>query len=218
VQAAGHLHIDVDKQNIDLLSLSAHKFHGPKGVGVLYAKRGTPLTRLIEGGGQEKGRRAGTENVPGIIGLAAALKEANANIDKNAEYLRGLRNRIIDGLLEIPNTILNGDREKRLPSNVNVSFEGIEGESLLLLLDDKGIAASSGSACTSSSLLPSHVLLAIGTPREVAHGSLRITLSEYNTTEEAEYIIKSVKEVVSELRNISPVWDDFGKGVRNHVI
>ncbi len=218
VQAAGHLHIDVDKQNIDMLSLSAHKFHGPKGVGVLYTKRGIPLTRLIEGGGQEKGRRAGTENIPGIIGLAAALKEATENIDKNAELVRGLRDRIIDGLLEIPNTILNGDREKRLPGNVNVSFEGIEGESLLLLLDDKGIAASSGSACTSASLLPSHVLLAIGTPREVAHGSLRISLSEYNTAEEAEYIISSVKEVVAELRNISPVWDDFGKGVREHVI
>lgn len=218
VQAAGHLHIDVVKQNIDMLSLSAHKFHGPKGIGVLYTRRGIPLTRLIEGGSQEKGRRAGTENVPAIIGLAAALKEAVTNIDKNAEYLTELRDRIIDGLLEIPNTILNGDKTNRLPGNINVSFEGIEGESLLLLLDDKGIAASSGSACTSSSLLPSHVLLAIGVPREVAHGSLRITLSENNTLEEAEYIIKSVKDIVEELRSISPVWDDFDKGVREHVI
>lgn len=218
VQAAGHLHIDVDEQNIDLLSISAHKFHGPKGVGALYTRRGIPLTKLIEGGGQEKGRRAGTENIPGIVGLAAALKDAVANIDKNTEYVKSLRDRIIDGLLEIPNTILNGDRDKRLAGNINVSFEGIEGESLLLLLDDKGVAASSGSACTSASLLPSHVLLAIGVPQEVAHGSLRISLSEYNTAEEAEYIIKSVKEVVEQLRDISPVWDDFGKGVRNHVI
>ncbi|MCH5184613.1 MAG: aminotransferase class V-fold PLP-dependent enzyme [Oscillospiraceae bacterium] len=218
VQATGHLHIDVDAQNIDLLSLSAHKFHGPKGVGVLYAKRGIPLTRLIEGGGQEKGRRAGTENIPGIIGLAAALTDAVSRIDKNTRDVGAIRDRIIDGLLEIPNTILNGDRENRLPGNINVSFEGIEGESLLLLLDDKGITVSSSSACTSSSLLPSHVLLAIGVPREVAHGSLRISLSEYNTLEEADYIISSVKEVVSELRDISPVWDDLGKGVRNHVI
>ena len=218
VQAAGHLHIDVEEQNIDLLSISAHKFHGPKGVGALYTRRGIPLTKLIEGGGQEKGRRAGTENIPGIVGLAAALKDAVANIDKNTEYVKSLGDRIIDGLLEIPNTILNGDRDKRLAGNINVSFEGIEGESLLLLLDDKGVAASSGSACTSASLLPSHVLLAIGVPQEVAHGSLRISLSEYNTAEEAEYIIKSVKEVVEQLRDISPVWDDFGKGVRNHVI
>ena len=218
VQAAGHLHINVVEQNIDMLSLSGHKFHGPKGIGVLYTRAGIPLTRLIEGGGQEKGRRAGTENVPAIIGLAAALKDSVANIDKNAEYLTALRDRIIDGLLEIPNTILNGDKTNRLPGNINVSFEGIEGESLLLLLDDKGIAASSGSACTSSSLLPSHVLLAIGVPREVAHGSLRITLSENNTPEEAEYIINSVKEIVEELRSISPVWDDFEKGVREHVI
>lgn len=218
VQAAGHLHINVVEQNIDMLSLSGHKFHGPKGIGALYTRAGIPLTRLIEGGGQEKGRRAGTENVPAIIGLAAALKESVANIDKNAEYLTSLRDRIIDGLLEIPNTILNGDKTSRLPGNVNVSFEGIEGESLLLLLDDKGIAASSGSACTSSSLLPSHVLLAIGVPREVAHGSLRITLSESNTPQEAEYIVESVKEVVEELRSISPVWDDFDKGVREHVI
>lgn len=218
VQAAGHLHIDVDAQNIDLMSISAHKFCGPKGVGALYTRRGIPLTKLIEGGGQEKGRRAGTENIPGIVGLAAALKDAVANIDKNTDYVSLLRDRIIDGLLEIPNTVLNGDRERRLAGNINVSFEGIEGESLLLLLDDMGIAASSGSACTSASLLPSHVLLAIGVPQEIAHGSLRISLNEYNTAEEAEYIIKSVKEVVGRLRDISPVWDDLGKGVRNHVI
>ncbi len=218
VQAAGHLSIDVNKQNIDLLSVSAHKFHGPKGVGALYARRGVPLVRLIEGGGQEKGRRAGTENVMGIVGLASALKDAAAKIDRNTTYISAIRDRIIDGLLEIPNTILNGDRTKRLAGNINVSFEGIEGESLLLLLNDKGIAASSGSACTSSSLLPSHVLLSIGVPKEVAHGSLRLSLSEYNTLDEAEYIIQSVKEAVSELRDISPVWDDIGRGVKNHVI
>ena len=206
VQAAGHLNIDAAKQNIDMLSVSAHKFHGPKGAGALYARRGIPLVKLIEGGGQEKGRRAGTENIPGIVGLAAALKEAADNIDKNNEYLSKLRDKVIDGLLDIPNTILNGDREKRLAGNINVSFEGIEGESLLLMLDDKGIAASSGSACTSASPLPSHVLLAIGVPEEAARGSLRISLSKYNTDEEAEYIIKSVKEVVENLRNTSPVW------------
>lgn len=206
VQAAGHLHIDAAKQNIDMLSVSAHKFHGPKGAGALYARRGIPLVKLIEGGGQEKGRRAGTENIPGIVGLAAALKEAADNIDKNNEYLSKLRDKVIDGLLDIPNTILNGDREKRLAGNINVSFEGIEGESLLLMLDDKGIAASSGSACTSASPLPSHVLLAIGVPEEAARGSLRISLSEYNTDEEAKYIIKSVKEAVENLRNTSPVW------------
>lgn len=212
VQAVGHLHIDVEAQNIDLLSLSAHKFHGPKGVGALYARRGISLTRLIEGGGQEKGRRAGTENMMGIIGLAAALKDAALRIDQNTAYISAIRDRIIDGLLEIPNTILNGDRTKRLAGNINVSFEGIEGESLLLLLDDKGIAASSGSACTSASLLPSHVLLSIGVPQEVAHGSLRLSLSEYNTLDEAEYIIQAVKDVVSELRSISPVGDDLGRG------
>ncbi len=218
VQAVGHLHIDVEAQNIDLLSLSAHKFHGPKGVGALYARRGIALTRLIEGGGQEKGRRPGTENIMGIIGLAAALKDATLRIDQNTAHISAIRDRIIDGLLEIPNAILNGDRTKRLAGNVNVSFEGIEGESLLLLLDDKGIAASSGSACTSSSLLPSHVLLSIGVPQEVAHGSLRLSLSECNTLDEAEYIIQAVKDVVSELRSISPVWDDLGRGVRTHVI
>lgn len=204
VQAAGHLHIDVDKQNIDLLSLSAHKFHGPKGAGALYTRKGIPITRLIEGGGQEKGRRAGTENVPAVIGMAAALKEAAANIDKNTEYISAMRDRIIDGLLEVPDTILNGSRENRLAGNINVSFGGIEGESLLLLLDNKGIAVSSGSACNSSSPLPSHVLLSIGVTEEMARGSLRISLSRYNTAVETEYIIKSVKETVEELRGISP--------------
>ncbi len=218
VQAAGHLPIDVEKQNIDLLSISAHKFHGPKGVGALYTRRGIPLVCLIEGGGQERGRRAGTENVMGIVGLAAALKDAVSKLEENEAYVRALRDRVIDGLLEIPHTILNGDREKRLAGNINVSFEGIEGESLLLLLDDKGIAASSGSACTSSSLQPSHVLLAIGVPAEVAHGSLRLSLCEYNTMEEADYIVKAVGEVVADLRAISPVWDDIKRGVRQHVI
>lgn len=204
VQAAGHLHIDVDKQNIDLLSLSAHKFHGPKGAGALYTRKGIPITRLIEGGGQEKGRRAGTENVPAVIGMAAALKEAAANIDKNTEYISAMRDRIIDGLLEVPDTILNGSRKNRLAGNINVSFGGIEGESLLLLLDNKGIAVSSGSACNSSSPLPSHVLLSIGVTEEMARGSLRISLSRYNTAVETEYIIKSVKETVEELRGISP--------------
>ncbi len=213
VQAVGHIPVDVDKQNIDLLSLSAHKFHGPKGAGALYAKRGVPLIRLIEGGGQEKGKRAGTENVMGIVGLASALRDAVAKIDRNTAYVSKIRDRIIDGLLEIPGTILNGDRTKRLAGNVNVSFNGIEGESLLLLLDDRGIAASSGSACASSSLSPSHVLLAIGLPEETARGSLRLSLSEYNTLDEAAYIVQSVKEAVSELRAITPVWDD-----RNQVI
>ena len=205
VQAVGHLHIDVEAQNIDLLSLSAHKFHGPKGVGALYSRRGIALTRLIEGGSQEKGRRAGTENMMGIIGLAAALKDQVAKLDQTIPYVSAIRDRIIDGLLEIPNTILNGDRTKRLAGNIHISFAGVEGESLLLLLDDKGIAASSRSACASSSLQPSHVLLSIGVPEEVAHGSLRLSLSEYNTLAEAEYIIQAVKSAVSELRSISPI-------------
>ena len=205
VQAVGHLPIDVEAQNIDLLSLSAHKFHGPKGVGALYSRRGIALTRLIEGGSQEKGRRAGTENMMGIIGLAAALKDQVAKLDQTIPYVSAIRDRIIDGLLEIPNTILNGDRTKRLGGNVHVSFAGIEGESLLLLLDEKGIAASSRSACASSSLLPSHALFSIGVPEEIAHGSLRLSLSEYNTLDEAEYIIQAVKSAVSELRSISPI-------------
>lgn len=218
VQAVGHIAIDVNKDNIDLLSLSAHKFHGPKGVGVLYAKRGTVLTNLIEGGAQERGKRAGTENMPAIVGMTAALKEAVLHMEENAAKLSSMRDRLIDALTEIPHTILNGDRTKRLPGNVNVCFEGIEGESLLLLLSEKGICASSGSACTSGSLDPSHVLLAIGRPHEIAHGSLRLSLSEENTPEEIEYIIKAIPEVVSYLRNMSPVWNDLQKGEKDYVI
>lgn len=218
VQAVGHLKINVAEENIDMLSLSAHKFHGPKGVGVLYARKGIPLTNLIEGGAQERGKRAGTENIPAIMGMAAALKEAAERIDENAAKLIPLRNRLIEGLLQIPHTILNGDRQSRLPGNVNVCFEGIEGESLLLLLDAKGICASSGSACTSGSLDPSHVLLAIGRPHEIAHGSLRLSLSEENTAEEVEYMITAIGEVVEYLRNMSPIWRDLQEGKRSYVI
>ena len=218
VQAVGHIDIDVERDNIDMLSLSAHKFHGPKGIGVLYAKRGTVLTNLIEGGAQERGKRAGTENIPAIVGMTAALKDAAKHIEENAARLTTMRDRLIEGLLQIPHTILNGNRSKRLPGNVNVCFEGIEGESLLLLLSEKGICASSGSACTSGSLDPSHVLLAIGRPHEIAHGSLRLSLSEENTPEDIEYIIKIVPEVVEYLRNMSPVWNDLQKGEKNYVI
>ena len=217
VQAAGHLPIDVKEQSIDMLSLSAHKFHGPKGTGVLYARQGIQLTSLIEGGAQERGKRAGTENVPAIMGMATALEEASRHIAENAERLRGLRDRLIDGLRAIPYSELNGDAVRRLPSNVNFCFEGIEGESLLLLLDDKGICVSSGSACTSGSLDPSHVLLAIGRPHEVAHGSLRISLGEDATEEQIDYIIRSVTEVVTYLRNMSPFWRDLVSGKRPHV-
>ncbi|MBD5490241.1 MAG: cysteine desulfurase [Lachnospiraceae bacterium] len=217
VQAAGHLHIDVRAQNIDLLSLSAHKFHGPKGIGALYAKRGVRLTNLIEGGMQERGRRAGTENIPAIMGMAAALTEACGHIDDNAARISALRDRLIAGLSEIPHSVLNGDGECRLPGNVNFCFEGIEGESLLLLLDDKGVYASSGSACTSGSLDPSHVLLAIGRLHEIAHGSLRLTLSEETTAEEIDYAICAVKETVEYLRGISPVWRDLLNGMRRFV-
>ena len=218
VQAAGHLPIDVKEQNIDMLSLSAHKFHGPKGIGVLYAKKGIPLTNLIEGGAQERGKRAGTENIPAIMGMAAALEEAYANLDQNAEKLTALRDRLIAGLSQIPHSVLNGDAKRRLPGNVNFCFEGIEGESLLLLLDDKGVYASSGSACTSGSLDPSHVLLAIGRVHDIAHGSLRLSLSEENTEEEVEYIIRSVKEVVEYLRGISPIWRDLVSGKKEFII
>ncbi|MBQ8175885.1 MAG: cysteine desulfurase NifS [Oscillospiraceae bacterium] len=218
VQAAGHLHINVREQNIDMLSLSAHKFHGPKGVGVLYARKGIVLTNLIEGGAQERGKRGGTENIPAVMGMTAALEEAVANIDSNSVKLAKMRDRLIERLSEIPHSVLNGDRVNRLPANVNFCFEGIEGESLLLLLDDKGICASSGSACTSGSLDPSHVLLAIGRPHEIAHGSLRLTLSEENTDEEVEYIIKSVKEVVEYLRGISPIWNDMINGRKSFVL
>ena len=218
VQAAGHLPIDMEKQNIDMLSMSGHKFHGPRGVGVLYVRRGLPLLNLIEGGAQERGKRAGTENLPAIAGMAAALKEACDHLEENAKKEIVLRERLIEGLRKIPHSALNGDRERRLPGNVNFCFEGIEGESLLLLLDDKGIAASSGSACTSGSLDPSHVLLAIGRPHEVAHGSLRLTLSEETTREEIDQAVRAVTEVVERLRGMSPVWDELQKGVRPYVI
>lgn len=214
VQAVGHVHINVKEENIDMLSLSAHKFHGPKGVGLLYARKGVRLTNIIEGGAQERGKRAGTENIPGIVGMVAALKEANTNIDANAEKVSALRDRLIEGLEKIPHSALNGDRTKRLPGNVSFCFEGIEGESLLLLLDAKGICASSGSACTSGSLDPSHVLLAIGRPHEVAHGSLRLTLSEENTQEEVDYIIEETTKVVKYLRDLSPVWKELLSGER----
>lgn len=212
VQAAGHLPIDVKAQNIDMLSLSAHKFHGPKGIGVLYARQGIRLTNLIEGGAQERGKRAGTENIPAIMGLAAALKEACSHISENAARVSTLRDTLIAGLSEIPHSTLNGDPANRLPGNVHFCFEGIEGESLLLLLDAKGICASSGSACTSGSLDPSHVLLAIGHPHEIAHGSLRLSLCEYNTEEEIKYMIAEIPKVVEYLRNMSPLWRDKVSG------
>lgn len=218
VQAAGHLEIDVKEQKIDFLSLSAHKFHGPKGIGVLYARKGIRLTNLIEGGAQERGKRAGTENIPAIMGMTVALEEACKHREKNAERLTALRDRLINGLASIPHSVLNGDASKRLPGNVNFCFEGIEGESLLLLLDDKGVCASSGSACTSGSLDPSHVLLAIGRPHEIAHGSLRLSLSEETTEEEVDYIITAVTEVVAYLRSISPVWRDLENGKQEFVI
>ncbi|MBQ6365525.1 MAG: cysteine desulfurase NifS [Oscillospiraceae bacterium] len=218
VQAVGHLPIDVKKQNIDMLSSSAHKFHGPKGVGFLYVRKGIRLTNLIEGGAQERGLRAGTENVAGIVGLAAALKEAVANMDKNAAHMQQQRDRLIAGLQEIPHSALNGDATNRLPGNVNFCFEGIEGESLLLLLDDRGICASSGSACTSGSLDPSHVLLAIGRVHDVAHGSLRLSIGEDITPEEVDYIIQNVKEVVAYLRGFSPVWRDLMSGKAKFIL
>ena len=218
VQAAGHLPIHVQEQNIDMLSLSAHKFHGPKGIGVLYARKGILLTPLIEGGAQERGKRAGTENVPAIMGMAAALDEACEHLDENAAKLTALRDKLIAGLSEIPHSILNGDAVHRLPGNVNFCFEGIEGESLLLLLDDKGICASSGSACTSGSLDPSHVLLAIGRVHDIAHGSLRLTLSEEITAEDVAYTIQAVKEVVTYLRGMSPIWRELVSGQREFII
>ena len=218
VQAAGHLHIDVKAQNIDMLSLSAHKFHGPKGVGVLYARQGIPLTNIIEGGAQERGKRAGTENIPGIVSMAAALQEACAHIDENAAKVSALRDKLMAGLSLIPHSALNGDPVHRLPGNVNFCFEGIEGESLLLLLDAKGICASSGSACTSGSLDPSHVLLAIGRPHEVAHGSLRLSLCEWNTQEEVDYMLQVIPEVVAYLRSMSPVWKELLSGQRQFML
>lgn len=211
VQAVGHVAIDVKAQNIDLLSMSAHKFHGPKGVGALYCKKGIRLPNLIEGGAQERGRRAGTEAVYAMAGMAAALTEATEHLAQNTAKLTALRDRLIDGLLQVESSRLNGDRNSRLPGNVNISFEGVEGESLLLYLDMKGISASSGSACTSGSLDPSHVLLAIGLPHEVAHGSLRLSLCESNTEEEIDYIISCVPEIIERLRNMSPLWERIQK-------
>ena len=218
VQAAGHLPIDVQAQNIDMLSISAHKFHGAKGSGVLYSRKGLRLTNLIEGGAQERGKRAGTENVPAIVAMATALKDACDNMTVNNDKILSLREKLIGGLEKIPHSSLNGDRKNRLPGNVNFCFEGIEGESLLLLLDDKGICASSGSACTSGSLDPSHVLLAIGRPHEIAHGSLRLSIDENNSAEEIAYIIKSVGEVVEYLRSISPLWKDKIIGKREFIL
>lgn len=218
VQAVAHVHINVAEDNIDMLSASAHKFHGPKGVGFLYVKKGIRILNLIEGGAQEKGRRAGTENVAGIAAMATALTESLKDLDKTNEIVKKRRDRLIEGIKEIPHCALNGDAVKRLPGNVNFCFEGIEGESLLLLLDDKGIQASSGSACTSGSLDPSHVLLAIGRVHDVAHGSLRLTINEDTSDEDIEYIIKSVKEVVEYLRGFSPIWRDLVAGKKQFIL
>jgi len=218
VQAVGHIKVNVVDDNIDMLSASGHKFHGPKGVGFLYVKKGLKITNLIEGGAQERGKRAGTENVPGIASMAAALKESVAALDEYKEKLEPIRDKIINGLSEIPHSALNGDRDNRVPSNINFCFEGIEGESLLLLLDDKGIAASSGSACTSGSLDPSHVLLAIGRVHDVAHGSLRLSIGEDITDEKADYIIKAVKDTVTYLRGFSPVWRDLENGKNQFIL
>ena len=218
VQAIGHIPVDVEADNIDMLSSSAHKFHGPKGVGFLYAKKGIRLTNLIEGGAQERGKRAGTENIPGIAAMATALKEAIASLSERAEYVAARRDRLIAGLSAIPHSALNGDATRRLPSNVNFCFEGIEGESLLLLLDDRGIMASSGSACTSGSLDPSHVLLAIGRVHDVAHGSLRLSLGDDITDDEVDYIIKNVSEVVTYLRGFSPIWRDLTAGKKPFIL
>ncbi len=218
VQAVGHLPVNVKEQNIDMLSLSGHKFHGPKGVGALYCRRGFPLENLIEGGAQERGKRAGTENVPAICGMAAALEDACAHMEENMAKVSAMRDKLIEGLSKIPHSALNGDVDNRLPGNVSFCFEGIEGESLLLLLDAQGISASSGSACTSGSLDPSHVLLAIGRVHDVAHGSLRLSLSEFNTMEEMDHVLKVVPEVVQYLRNMSPVWRDLQNGKREYIL
>ena len=218
VQAVGHLHINVKEQNIDMLSLSGHKFHGPKGIGALYVRRGFPLVNVIEGGAQERGKRAGTENIAAICSMAAALEDACAHLEENAAKVTALRDKLIAGLSQIPHCALNGDPVNRLPGNVSFCFEGIEGESLLLLLDAQGICASSGSACTSGSLDPSHVLLAIGRVHDVAHGSLRLSLCHYNTEEEIDHILKAVPEVVNLLRNMSPVWRDLQTGKRTYIL
>lgn len=218
VQAAGHMHINVNEMNIDMLSMSGHKFHAPKGVGVLYAKKTMPLHNIIEGGAQEKGKRAGTENMPGIVALAAALKESCEHIDENTAKIIPMRDKLFNELSKIPHSKINGSLEHHVPGTVNMCFEGIEGESLLLLLDQNGVCASSGSACTSGSLDPSHVLLSLGLPHEVAHGSLRLSIGEYNTMEEINHIIEVVPKVVQYLRNMSPVWDELEKGQRPHLI
>ena len=218
VQAVGHVPINVKEMNIDMLSLSGHKFHSPKGVGALYVRRGIPLKNLIEGGQQEKGKRGGTENMPGIVGMAAALKESTDHMAENMKKITTLREKLITGLEKIPHSKLNGDRNLRVPGTVNFCFEGIEGESMLLLLDANGIAASSGSACTSGSLDPSHVLLALGLPHEVAHGSLRLSIGEYNNEAEINHILETVPKVVERLRDMSPVWDELVKGERPHLI
>lgn len=218
VQAVGHIPVNVEDDKIDLLSASAHKFHGPKGVGFLYARKGIRLTNLIEGGAQERGKRAGTENVPGIAAMAEALKEADRTMAENASHLTAMRNRLIEGLSQIPHSALNGDAQCRLPGNVNFCFEGIEGESLLLLLDDRGICASSGSACTSGSLDPSHVLLAIGRVHDVAHGSLRLSIGEDIQEKDVDYIIRTVKEVVEYLRGFSPIWRDLMSGKKEFIL
>ncbi len=218
VQAAGHMPINVQEMNIDLLSMSGHKFHAPKGVGVLYAKAGMPLFNIIEGGAQERGKRAGTENIPGIVALAAALKESVDNMEENTAKIIPMRDKLFAELSKIPHSKINGSLEHHVPGTVNMCFEGIEGESLLLLLDAKGVCASSGSACTSGSLDPSHVLLSLGLPHEVAHGSLRLSIGEYNSMEEIDHIIKVVPEVVSYLRDISPVWEELENGTKKHLI
>lgn len=218
VQAAGHLRINVREQNIDMLSLSAHKFHGPRGIGVLYARKGIPLVSLIEGGAQERGKRAGTENLPAIVGMAVAFKESCQMLEENKLKVSAMRDRLIEGLSKIPHSTLNGSRENRLPGNVSFCFEGIEGESLLLLLDNKGISASSGSACSSASLDPSHVLLAIGRPHEIAHGSLRLSLSENNSEEEIDYMLEIIPQVVEYLRSISPLWREKVRGEKEFIL
>ena len=218
VQAVGHMHIDVEEMNIDMLSLSGHKFHAPKGIGALYVRRNIPLFNLIEGGGQERGKRAGTENVAGMVAMAAALKESCEHMEENAVKISAMRDRLFAELSKIPHSKINGSLEHHVPGTVNMCFEGIEGEALLLMLDRKGICASSGSACTSGSLDPSHVLLSLGLPHEIAHGSLRLSIGEYNTDEEIEHIIKVVPQVVEYLRNMSPVWDELERGVKPHLI
>ena len=218
VQAMGHVPVNVQEMNIDMLSLSGHKFHSPKGVGVLYAKKGMPLVNIIEGGAQEKGKRAGTENMPGIVAMAAALKESVENMDANTAKIIPMRDKLFTELSKIPHSKINGSLEHHVPGTVNMCFEGIEGESLLLMLDQEGICASSGSACTSGSLDPSHVLLALGLPHEVAHGSLRLSIGEYNDMAQIDHIIEVVPKVVDYLRNISPVWDELENGQRKHMI